>query len=180
MSVKSANPYVDFGKLLIELRLKAGIASQNEFAGLVKSTQQTVSRWESGHSRPRDKQVPLIAAVLKSDADTLLAAAGFAKKTTVVSFDQPFPIDALNPESFEKFCHHFLNAMYPGEKVYRAGGHGHTQDGLDISVDFSDGKKFIFQCFCGRGSNGACGQSGGTHQRGDTLKNLTAAYPIPK
>jgi len=86
-----------------------------------KSKQQTVSRWEAGLSRPRDKQIPLLAAVLNADVNELLAAAGFFHKTTVVSFDQPFPIDALSPESFERFCRHFLQATYPEARVERAG-----------------------------------------------------------
>ncbi|MCS3451520.1 helix-turn-helix domain-containing protein [Bradyrhizobium elkanii] len=48
----ATRPFDIFGKLLVELRQKAGIASQTEFATLVKSTQQTVSRWEAGQSRP--------------------------------------------------------------------------------------------------------------------------------
>lgn len=140
------SPYADLGQLLTELRQKAGIASQAEFAALVKSTQQTVSRWEAGQSRPRDKQIPLIAAVLKAEVSDLLAAAGFTRKMAVVSFDQPFPIDALSPDSFERFCRHFLQAMYPEARVERAGGQGHTQDGLDVSADFPDGTSFSFQC----------------------------------
>src|SRR3954464_5385385 len=101
---EARSPHEALGRLLAELRQKAGIASQAEFATLVKSTQQTVSRWEAGQSRPRDKQIPLIAAVLRASVDDLLAAAGFTSKTAVVSFDQPFPIDGLTPDSFERFC----------------------------------------------------------------------------
>ncbi|WP_316176348.1 helix-turn-helix domain-containing protein [Bradyrhizobium sp. SZCCHNRI1073] len=139
-------PYHTFGKLLTELRQKAGIASQTQFATLVKSTQQTVSRWEAGQSRPRDKQMPLIAAVLKASLADLLAAAGFTQKTTVVSFDQPFPIDGLTPDSFERFCRHLLQALYPTARVEHAGGRGHTQDGLDVTATFPDGSTFSFQC----------------------------------
>ncbi|MCA6098650.1 helix-turn-helix transcriptional regulator [Bradyrhizobium australafricanum] len=82
-------------KARIEANSSANFASQTEFATLVKSTQQTVSRWEAGQSRPRDKQMPLIAAVLKAHVADLLAAAGFTQKTAVLSFDQPFPIALL-------------------------------------------------------------------------------------
>ncbi|WP_426418989.1 helix-turn-helix domain-containing protein [Bradyrhizobium genosp. A] len=139
-------PYDALGKLLAELRQKAGIDSQAELATLVKSSQQTVSRWEAGQSRPRDRQMPLIAAVLKADLADLLAAAGFTRKTVVVSFDQPFPIDGLTPDSFERFCRHFLQAMYPEARVEHAGGQGHTQDGLDVTANFPDGTTFSFQC----------------------------------
>jgi len=138
--------YGTFGKLLAELRQKAGISSQAEFAALIKSSQQTVSRWEAGQSRPRDGQMPLIAAVLNVDVADLLAAAGFTRKTAVVSFDQPFPIDGLTPDSFERFCRHFLQVTYPEARVEHAGGQGHTQDGLDIIANFPDGTTFSFQC----------------------------------
>lgn len=139
-------PHEALGKLLTELRQNAGIASQTEFAARIKSTQQTVSRWEAGLSRPRDKQIPLIAAVLKANVADLLAAAGFTRKTAVVSFDQPFPIDGLAPDSFERFCRHFLQATYPEARVEHAGGQGHTQDGLDVTAHFPDGTTFSFQC----------------------------------
>lgn len=135
-----------FGRLLIELRQKAGISSQGEFATLVKSSQQTVSRWEAGLSRPRDGQMPLIAAVLKAEVADLLEAAGFIRKTAVVSFDQPFPVDGLTPDSFERFCRHFLQAMYPEARVEHAGSQGHTQDGLDVTATFPNGTTFSFQC----------------------------------
>jgi transcriptional regulator with XRE-family HTH domain/chromosome segregation and condensation protein ScpB len=146
MSDAVSPPHEAFGKLLTELRQKAGIASQAEFAVLIKSTQQTVSRWEAGQSRPRDKQIPLIAAVLKASVSDLLAAAGFTRKTVVVSFDQPFPIDGLTPDSFERFCRHFLQVMYLEARVEHAGGQGHTQDGLDVTAEFPDGTTFSFQC----------------------------------
>ncbi|WP_426435623.1 helix-turn-helix domain-containing protein [Bradyrhizobium genosp. P] len=139
-------PYEILGRLLVELRHQAGIGSQAEFAKLVRSTQQTVSRWESGQTRPRDKQMPLVAAVLRVDLADLLAAAGLTRKTAVVSFDQPFPIDGLTPDSFERFCRHFLQATYPTARVEHAGGHGHTQDGLDVTATFPDGPTFSFQC----------------------------------
>jgi transcriptional regulator with XRE-family HTH domain len=138
--------YEMLGKSLVELRHKAGIGSQTEFAKLVKSTQQTVSRWEAGQSRPRDKQMPLVAAVLKADVADLLAAAGLTRRTVVVSFDQPFPLDGLTPDSFERFCRHFLQAVYPTARVEHAGGQGHTQDGLDVVATFPDGSTFSFQC----------------------------------
>lgn len=146
MSVNNPYPYKLFGNLVMQLRLKAGLAQQADFANLVKTSQQTISRWESGASRPRDKQMPLLASVLKADLAELLAAAGYTARTQVAAFDQPFPIDALNPDSFERFCFYFLQEMYPTAKVHRAGGQGHTQDGLDIDVIFPDKTYYTFQC----------------------------------
>lgn len=99
MSADREAPYAELGALLSELRQKAGIAQQSQLAELIKTSQQTISRWEAGSSRPRARQVPLLARVLRTKAEELLIAAGYAPKTTVASFDKPFPVDGLSPES---------------------------------------------------------------------------------
>jgi transcriptional regulator with XRE-family HTH domain len=139
-------PHAEFGKLLAQLRQAAGIAKQAELAKRVRSTQQTVSRWETGTSRPRDKQIPLIATVLTANPVELLEAAGYMAKKTVATFDQPFPLEALSPDSFERFCLHFLSKLYPNADVHRAGESGHTQDGLDVDAKFPGGRSYAFQC----------------------------------
>ena len=143
----SDNPsYRAFGLRLAELRRAAGIAHQAELAKRVSSTQQTVSRWEAGVSRPRVKQIPLIASVLGYDANELLRVAGYIAPQVVATFDQHFPLEALTPNSFERFCLYFLSKKYPDADVHRAGGPGHTQDGLDVEAIFSDGRCYTFQC----------------------------------
>lgn len=145
-------PFLSLGKRVAELRLAAGIPSQAELAAIIGSSQQTISRWEAGISRPRDKQMPRIASALKADIEELLTLAGFSAngerrgKTTIVSFDQPFPLDALSAESFERFCQHLLQSHHPDAEVYRAGGPGHTQNGVDITVRSPDGKITSIQC----------------------------------
>lgn len=146
MSARKIAPYEAFAELILALRLKAGIGKQIEFANLLGCKQQSVSRWERGLSRPRDKDIPLIASVLKADIDELLIAAGYIKKRAIATFDQPFPIDALTPDSFERFALHFLSKQYPNAQVHRAGGTGHKQHGLDIEVTFPDGTIYTFQC----------------------------------
>lgn len=146
MSAKSKGLYVNFGNLLMTLRQQAGIAQQSDLAFLMKTTQQTISRWELGISRPRAKQIPLLASILKADVDQLLTAAGYTANLTVATFDQPFPIDALTPESFERFCLYFLERRHPAAQVHRAGGSGHTQEGLDVEVIFPDQTCHTFQC----------------------------------
>ena len=143
--------YREFGALLARLRQGAGIAQQSELAALVDTTQQTISRWEAGTSRPRVKQIPRLAAVVNAKPEDLLAAAGYgappqAQSSPVATFDQPFPIDALSPESFERFCRDFVEAQYPEAAVHRAGGTGHDQDGVDIQARFDNGTVFTFQC----------------------------------
>jgi transcriptional regulator with XRE-family HTH domain len=146
MAATDSAPYEAFGKLVTSFRLQAGLAQQSDLASLLKTTQQTVSRWEAGLSRPRDKQMPLLATVLQVDVAELLAAAGYTARIPVATFDQPFPIDALSPDSFERFCLYFLFQMYPDAAVHRVGGPGHTQDGLDVDAIFPDGTSFSFQC----------------------------------
>lgn len=141
-----AAPFERFGTLLAEARIAAGFALQQDLASLLETTQQTVSRWEAGTSRPRINQIPKIAAVLRIDVDELTRVAGYLAKQTTVSFDQPLPVDALSPESFERFSQQFLFYRYPGAKVERYGGPGHKQDGLDLLVTESDGTRRSFQC----------------------------------
>jgi transcriptional regulator with XRE-family HTH domain len=141
------SPYRDFGRRLSALRQKAGIASQSALASLLGCKQQTVNRWEAGLSRPRDKQIPLLASVLQTDVGELTKAAGYGSGATIVtSFDQPFPIDGLTPEGFERFCLYALERIYPDAMVHRVGGPGHAQDGLDIEIMFDNKDRYGFQC----------------------------------
>jgi len=146
--MKNSHPYKTFGELLAKLRLEAGFLQQTDFAKPIGSTQQTVSRWELGTSRPRAKQIPVIANVLKASADTLLQAAGYiqAQETAVATFVQPFPLSALTPENFERFSLYFLSALFPNAEVHRIGGQGHTQDGIDLEAIFPDKSNYTFQC----------------------------------
>jgi transcriptional regulator with XRE-family HTH domain len=139
-------PYVAFGRLLAQLRQKVGIAQQSQLAELIEMSQQTVSRWEAGSSRPRANQIPLLARVLQTNAKELFAAAGYAPKATVASFDRPFPVDGLSPESFERFCQSFLEYLYPEAITHAVGGQGHTQEGADIDVTYPDRTCLTFQC----------------------------------
>jgi len=147
--------YLTFGQRLAALRQAAGIRHQADLAQLIDSNQQTVSRWEAGTSRPREKQLPVIANALltpgvkvESLINELRVLAGYEIKKAVQSFDQPFPVDALLPESFERFCTHLLEQLYRARAgaVHRAGGAGHTQDGTDITVTMPDGTVDSFQC----------------------------------
>lgn len=139
-------PYAPFGRKLTAMRLAVGIAHQAELAEKVGSTQQTVSRWESGQSRPRLAQIPAIASVLNVDAYELSRLAGYGVSPVLATFDQPFPVDSLGPESFERFCFFLLRARYRGANVNRYGGTGHDQAGIDIEVALKDDTRIDFQC----------------------------------
>ncbi|MFH2015978.1 MAG: helix-turn-helix domain-containing protein [Pseudomonadota bacterium] len=119
--------------------------SQGDLARKLGTTQQTVSRWEAGQSRPRAKQLVALAEALNLDLQTLHDRAHSTSPATV-SYDAPFPIDALSPETFERFSVTLIQALYGDAKVHRAGGQGHDQAGIDVTADFPDGKRFTFQC----------------------------------
>jgi transcriptional regulator with XRE-family HTH domain len=143
---KSEPKYDKLGQLLVRLRLASRIERQADFANRVKATQQTVSRWEAGLSRPRENQIPQIASVLGVATEQILEAAGYSIPTVVASFDKPFPVDALAPETFERLCAYLLQRIYPDAEVHRAGGQGHTQDGTDVMVTLPNGTRYSFQC----------------------------------
>jgi transcriptional regulator with XRE-family HTH domain len=140
--------YKKIGLLLKKLREKEGISLQSDWAKQINVQQQTVSRWENGTSRPTQKKLTEIAELFSFDITELLHLAGYDSEFAmeVVSFDKPFPVDALSPDSFERFCFFFLNHIHPDAKVHRAGGQGHTQEGLDIDALFDDGTCYTYQC----------------------------------
>lgn len=144
---KSA-PYITLGRRLFELRLQAGIKKQAAAARLLDVQQQSVSRWERGASRPRATELAVIASVYQCDAQELMEAAGYSVKASsaTTAFDQPFPVDALLPASFERFCQYLLAALNPDAQVHLYGGQGHKQDGLDVEVRLSDGGRQLYQC----------------------------------
>ena len=97
--MKKNNIYKNFGNLLLDLREKAGITQQADFTRRIKVTQQTVSRWELGLSRPRHSQISAIAAVLHAESERLFTSAGYNIQypdPSVISFDQPFPMNRFS------------------------------------------------------------------------------------
>jgi transcriptional regulator with XRE-family HTH domain len=140
--------YQEFGQLLMAARLNAGVAQQSDLALRVGVEQQTVSRWELGKSRPKPGKLNEIIAVLQIlERNELISAAGYAiESEPQATFDQPWPVDALSPTSFERFCADFLARMFSEADVHRYGDQGHKQHGIDIEAIFPDGRVFVFQC----------------------------------
>lgn len=138
----------DFGQRLQQLRIQAGIGTQNELAIAMGVRQQTVSRWEAGTSRPRAKDMLRLALALSVPPENLINPGSHRKdeQTVVVSFDQPFPIDSLSAEGFERFCDFLISALHPTADVHRFGGTGHKQDGLDIEAILQDRTIYTYQC----------------------------------
>ena len=148
MSATNNTAIIDFGQQLQRLRIQAGIKTQQELAIAMRVQQQTVSRWEAGTSHPRAKDMLRLAQVLSVRPEDLESVKPFTLdvQTTTVSFDQPFPIDSLSAEGFERFCDFFISALHPTSDVHRFGGTGHKQDGLDIEVIMQDKTVITYQC----------------------------------
>lgn len=139
--------YSTLGAYILSKRKLQGIAIQAELAQQLGVTQQTVSRWEAGASRPRTDMLAKLAEILKVETTELSAAAGYTPNVTTVSFDLPLPLPGLSPESFERFSLDFLAALYQGQAdVHPAGKTGHKQYGIDIEARFDKGDLFTFQC----------------------------------
>lgn len=138
--------YELLGKLLSQLRENTETTQHFDIANLVKANQTIVNRWEKGISRPNLTQLRILGEIYKVDYRILLEAAGYKEKAEVATFDKPFPLGALNPDSFERFCLYFLAKLLPAANVHRVGSSGHTQDGIDVDAVFPDQTTFSFQC----------------------------------
>src|SRR5258708_6081417 len=145
-------PYRKLGEIIRAGRRAKGIAQQAELATKISASQQSISRWEAGRARPPRRVLTEIIRVLGLDATEAMKAADYGAReeelpeTVTVSFDQHLPVDALSPDSFERFMTHFLGKHFRGAQIAPAGGTGHSQDGIDILADFPDGHKESFQC----------------------------------
>lgn len=133
------------GIRIAQLRLMAGMATQADLARRVKTTQQSISRWEAGTSRPREAQLDDLANALLVDPAQLRELAGYGNATPL-TYAVPFPVDRLDPEKFERIVEWILRARHPEAEVRRAGKTGHKQDGEDVSVLFPDGELHSYQC----------------------------------
>jgi transcriptional regulator with XRE-family HTH domain len=127
MSAKLVEKFRACGDELKRLRVAQGIATQADLARVLGFTQQTVSRWEAGASRPRSEQIPALAKALHADPQKLFVIAGHAPEQLTVSFDQPLPLASLSPEGFQRFCRSLLEVLHPGARVHAAGKTGHKQ-----------------------------------------------------
>ena len=132
---------------LYDLRMAVGIATQAELAHQLGISQQTVSRWEAGTSRPRANQLGKLATLLAVDVAKLTIEAGYVPDVMTVSFDRPLPLASLLADSFEYFCLDLLASLYQGKAdLHPAGKTGHKQYGIDIEARFANGDLHTYQC----------------------------------
>lgn len=147
-------PHEKLGTLIAALRKKRGW-SQPELAARANVSQQTVSRWEQGASRPRPKELPALASLLEADLGELEEAAGYTSEASdeggAVSgptYDVALPLYTLRPDVFENFCVDLLARLYREQKavVNRFGPPGSKQDGIDIEARSEVFGVYTFQC----------------------------------
>lgn len=136
--------YTELGKLIKEEREKHGW-EQSDLAARVLITQQTVSRWEKGDSRPRQEDLLKLINLFSANHYLWLTKAGYKIDEPDISLAPYLPLHNLTPENFELFCRDFIKAINPNAEVSRFGTQGYTQEGIDLLA--RDGEKILgYQC----------------------------------
>jgi transcriptional regulator with XRE-family HTH domain len=129
---------------IVEGRTALGF-TQASFAAELGFKQQAVSRWEAGTHRPTVTQIPALAALIDDDVATLMQLAGYGTPVSA-SLSTQFPVDALDPATFEQFVADVVQALQPSADVKVQGSRGHKQEGTDVVARFPDGRIWSFQC----------------------------------
>ena len=148
------------GPILEGARTRAAL-SQGALAALLEVSQQTVSRWEQGLSRPRPRLLIKLAEILNLDAADLTAAASQTEspKASAGGTDGPvddtaplrpltpmLPFQRLTAEEFERVVADLMERRFPGAKVSPLGGQGDDQRGFDVLIVQPDGHRVGVQC----------------------------------
>jgi transcriptional regulator with XRE-family HTH domain len=139
--------------------------SQGALAGLLGVTQQTVSRWEQGTSRPRPNMMTNLAGVLNLNMEDIEEAMGVSRpgsrrpkqssngldKSEVDSLPvrpltSVLPFLGLTADQYERFVADLLARQFPDAEVSQLGGQGDDQAGYDILVVHGDGRRVGVQC----------------------------------
>lgn len=144
MSAKPQIPYAELAAKIVRGRELTGM-TQAAFAAELGFAQQTVSRWEAGTHRPTVAQIPALAALLKNDVAELMMLAGYGSPVASTLSAQ-FPVEALDPATFEQFVADVVAALEPEADVQVQGSRGHKQDGADVIARWPDGRRWSFQC----------------------------------
>jgi transcriptional regulator with XRE-family HTH domain len=148
------------GRLLEGARTRLAL-SQGALASLLEVSQQTVSRWEQGVSRPRPRLIAKLAEVLNLDVAELTATAGGTTSSAASAgrgggpVDDTAPLRPLTPmlpfqrltaEEFERVVADLMERRYPGAKVSQLGSQGDDQRGFDVLIVQPDGHRIGVQC----------------------------------
>jgi transcriptional regulator with XRE-family HTH domain len=148
------------GQLLEGARTRLAL-SQGALAGLLEVSQQSVSRWEKGISRPRPRLIARLVEVLNLDVAELAAAVDGTTSPAASAgraggqVDDTAPLRPLTPmlpfqrltaEEFERVVADLMERRYPGAKVSQLGGQGDDQRGFDVLIVQPDGHRIGVQC----------------------------------
>lgn len=133
--------------------------TQRQLADHLKVGQQAVSSWERATSRPEVDVVASIAELFpEHDFAAWRDASGYGKpspKASKITAKTPpvrpllrtLPLEQLGFEQFQGFCALLLELMYGGQAaVNQFGVQGDSQKGIDIEVQFRDGRYNVYQC----------------------------------
>ncbi|MEV1198845.1 helix-turn-helix domain-containing protein [Microbispora rosea] len=142
------------GDLIRQARLRQGL-DQAELSRRLEVSQQTISRWERGKTRPEEAQLRHLANALHLSLDDLMDVGGYGRPQFGQSEPmQPvrprvttLPLEQLSSEDFEQFSADLARALYPNATdVHRYGAQGHAQAGIDVIVHPPSGHPVGIQC----------------------------------
>jgi len=143
------------GHLLEGARTRQAL-SQGALAAYLTVSQQTVSRWEKGQSRPRGAMIAKLAAALNLSVDDVTSAMDApTEPQRPQAEDVPLPVrplvpvlplNSLSADNFERFVTELLQRRFPDAEVSQLGGQGDDQRGFDILMVHSDGRRGAVQC----------------------------------
>ena len=144
MTIPTPLKFAALSARITQGRIRAHL-TQGELATNLGIKQQAVSRWEAGTHRPSVDQIPRLAAVIDESASDLMTEAGYAAPFAL-SVPTLFPVDALDPATFEQFVAMVVKEMHPAAEVRVQGSRGHYQAGTDIVARFPDKSLWSLQC----------------------------------
>lgn len=152
------------GSLLEGARTRLAL-SQEALAALAGVSQQTVSNWEKGLTRPRAGKRAKLAEILNLDIQDIEkavadggepsagAVSDAAVQTSANGTPPPvrpltpvLPFNGLSADEFERFVADLVERHFVGSEVSQLGGQGDDQQGYDILVVTAEGRRIGFQC----------------------------------
>lgn len=138
--------YSALGAVIRTARKAAGL-EQQDVARQLGVGQQAVSAWERGASRPRERQLAEVCALINLDIQDAREAGGYdapAVKPTRARL-LVLPFEHLTDEAFEAFCRDLLRGLHPMRQATRNGASGTKQFGVDVFLE-GDGERVGVQC----------------------------------
>ena len=123
--------YINLGNLIKSEREKRSW-EQVDLAKRMAVTQQTVSRWEKGDSRPKQDDLSKLVDLFSGENHVWFTKAGYDFDEPDTSLSPYLPVQNLSAENFEVFCRDLVQALNPGADVHRYGTQGHKQEGIDL------------------------------------------------